>query len=60
MNRLPFVPGAEGTPFGKTFANAEGVRAGFGQMQGALAAELDAELLEMIRLRVASNNGCDY
>jgi alkylhydroperoxidase family enzyme len=60
MNRLPFAEGATGTPFGKTLANHPGIEQSFEQMQAAIGGTLDSSLLEMVRLRVASNNGCDY
>lgn len=61
VTRLPFVPGVSGTPFQKTLANNPAVRAGFTQLSGANAATLnDPELFELLRLRIASNNGCEY
>ncbi|MED1865793.1 hypothetical protein P4V41_20230 [Fictibacillus nanhaiensis] len=59
MARLPEVD-VEGTPFKKTLANAPGILDAFQQMEKALNNILEPELMEMLRLRSASNNGCDY
>ncbi|MFC0236696.1 hypothetical protein [Fictibacillus phosphorivorans] len=59
MARLPEVD-VEGTPFKKSLANAPGILDAFQQMEKALNDILESELMEMLRLRAASNNGCDY
>ncbi|MGA4721722.1 hypothetical protein [Fictibacillus nanhaiensis] len=59
MARLPQV-NVEGTPFKKTLANAPGILDAFQQMEKALNNILEPELMELLRLRAASNNGCDY
>ena len=60
MNRLPLVSDAPGTPFGKTMANHPDLQQAFDGMQKAIGATLEEGLVEMVRLRVASNNGCEY
>ncbi|MBH0173588.1 hypothetical protein IHV09_08470 [Fictibacillus sp. 23RED33] len=59
MARLPEVD-VEGTPFKKSLANAPDILDAFQQMEKALNDILEPELMEMLRLRAASNNGCDY
>ncbi len=60
MSRISFVPGVAGSPFQKTIAQNKAVNAGFKQLSGANFFSLDPELFELVRLRVAANNGCDY
>lgn len=60
MQRLPIVHTVEGTPFGKTIANNPAVKQAFEQLSGAIQKSLEPSLVEMIRLRAAANNGCDY
>ena len=48
------------SPFQRALANAPGIRDSFLQMEAALKGILEPELLEMLRLRSAANNGCDY
>jgi alkylhydroperoxidase family enzyme len=59
MARLPEV-NVEGTPFKRALANSPGILDAFQQMEKALNDILEPELMEMLRLRAASNNGCDY
>jgi alkylhydroperoxidase family enzyme len=59
MARLPEV-NVEGTPFKKALANSPTILEAFQQMDKALNNILEPELMEMLRLRSASNNGCDY
>jgi alkylhydroperoxidase family enzyme len=60
MHRLPVVNTEEGTPFFKTLANNPAVKNAFGQLSDVLENTLEPSLVEMIRLRVAANNACDY
>jgi alkylhydroperoxidase family enzyme len=59
MTRIP-EQNVEGTPFKKTLANAPEILDAFQQMEKALNKILEPELMEMLRLRSAANNGCDY
>ncbi|PTX47243.1 hypothetical protein C8P63_15310 [Melghirimyces profundicolus] len=59
MARLPDI-NVEGTPFKKVLANTPEILDAIQQMDKALNNILDPELMEMLRLRTASNNGCDY
>lgn len=59
MSRLSKV-NVEGTPFSKVVANTPEILHAIQQMDKALNNILDPELLEMLRLRTASNNACDY
>ncbi|WP_047151141.1 hypothetical protein [Aneurinibacillus tyrosinisolvens] len=59
MARLPLTD-VEGSPFRKAFANSPELLGAFEQMESALGEILEPELLELIRLRSAANNGCDY
>lgn len=60
MMRLPMVANIEGTPFGKTIANNMVVKSSFDQLASSIQDTLESSLLELVRLRVASNNGCEY
>lgn len=59
MNRLP-QQSIGGSPFRRTIANSPEIMEAFLQMEKALEGKHEPELLEMLRLRSAANNGCDY
>lgn len=60
MTRLSPAPGAPGTPFGRTLAINLSVKQAYDQLELSLKGSLEASLLELVRLRVANNNGCEY
>jgi alkylhydroperoxidase family enzyme len=60
MQRLPVVNSVEGTPFFRTIANNMEVKKAFEQLSDVIQSSLEPSLVELIRLRVAANNGCDY
>lgn len=59
MARIPMI-GSEGSPFRRAFLNTPKLADAFLQMEEALNELLEPELLELIRLRTAANNGCEY
>jgi hypothetical protein len=59
MGRIP-EKNVEGTPFKKTLANSPSIMDAWNQLDTALNGILEPELMEMLRLRSATNNGCDY
>ncbi|HLR67203.1 MAG TPA: hypothetical protein VK105_08730 [Virgibacillus sp.] len=61
MSRLPFKNSSkENTPLRKIVANTPEILDSFKQMDEAIAKELDSELMELTRVRVAVNNNCKY
>jgi alkylhydroperoxidase family enzyme len=60
MKQLPVVNTEGGTAFFRTIANNPAVKKAFEQFSAELLNSLEPSLVEMIRLRVAANNGCDY
>lgn len=59
MSRLP-LKDLPVSPFRKALANAPKVYDAFVQMEKSLSEVLDPELMELIRLRSAANNGCEF
>lgn len=59
MSRLPLI-NIDEKPFQRAFANAPILLEAFTQIEKGLGEYLEPELLELIRLRAAANNGCQY